>query len=265
MPSSPSARLPAVFISHGSPMLTLEPDRPAHRFLRGAAALWQKPKAILAVSAHWETAQPAIGAVAQPDTIHDFYGFPPALYRMHYDAPGAPVLAARIRDLLAEAGFAAALDPQRGLDHGAWSPLTLIYPEADIPVLQLSIQSQRDPAHHLALGRALSPLRDEGVLIMATGSMTHNLRLLDRSDREPPADWAAAFAEWMAQKLQQRDDAALLEYRRQAPFAAQNHPTDEHLLPLYVALGAATPGMPAERIHASFAHGALAMDSYSFN
>lgn len=263
--SASSHRLPTLFISHGSPMLALEPERPAHRFLRGASALWDKPKAILAVSAHWETAQPAVGAVAQPDTIHDFYGFPPALYRIRYNAPGAPALATRVRDLLQAAGFAAALDPQRGLDHGAWSPLTLIYPEADIPVLQLSIQSQRDPGHHLALGRALSSLRDEGVLIMATGSMTHNLRLLDRNDRDPPADWASAFSEWMAQKLHQRDDAALLDYRRQAPFAAQNHPTDEHLLPLYVALGAATPGEPADRIHASFAHGSLAMDSYSFN
>lgn len=246
-------------------MLTLEPERPAHQFLRGASALWQKPKAILAISAHWETAEPEVGAVAAPETIHDFYGFPPALYRMHYDVPGAPALASRIRDLLGKAGFRAALNPARGLDHGAWSPLVLIYPEADIPVLQLSIQSHRDPAHHLALGRALSDLRDEGVLIMATGSMTHNLRMLDRSDRNPPADWATAFAEWMAQKLAQRDDAALLDYRRQAPFAAQNHPTDEHLLPLYVALGAATPGAPAERIHASVAHGALAMDSYSFS
>ena len=264
MTTYPHARLPAVFISHGSPMLTLEPQRPAHQFLRNAAALWPRPQAILAVSAHWETERPQIGATAQPETIHDFYGFPPALYRMQYAAPGAPQLAASIRLLLEGAGFAAALDDARGLDHGAWSPLTLIYPAADIPVLQLSIQSQRDPAHHLALGRALAPLRDEGVLIMATGSLTHNLRLLDRGDRDPPADWAAAFADWMAQKLEQRDDAALLDYRRQAPFAVQNHPTDEHLLPLYVALGAATPGKPAQRVHASFALGSLAMDSYSF-
>lgn len=262
--SKDTSRLPAVFISHGSPMLTLEPQRPAHQFLRSAAMLWPKPQTILAISAHWETEWPEVGATAQPETIHDFYGFPPALYRMHYDAPGAPQLAARIRGLLEDAGFRAALDPQRGLDHGAWSPLTLIYPDADIPVLQLSIQPHRDPAHHLALGRALAPLRDEGVLIMATGSMTHNLRMLDRSDSHPPADWAAAFADWMAQKLEQRDDTALLDYRRQAPFAAQNHPTDEHLLPLYVALGAATPGAPVQRVHASFAHGALAMDSYSF-
>jgi 4,5-DOPA dioxygenase extradiol len=260
-----STRLPAVFISHGSPMLTLEPERPAHQFLRHAATLWPKPKAILAVSAHWETEQPVVGATAQPETIHDFYGFPPALYRMQYAVPGAPQLASRIQALLRDAGFPAALDDARGLDHGAWSPLVLAYPAADIPVLQLSIQSHRDPAHHLALGRALAPLRDEGVLIMATGSLTHNLRMLDRSDSHPPADWAASFADWMAQKLEQRDDAALLDYRQQAPFAARNHPTDEHLLPLYVALGAATPGAPATRVHASFAHGSLSMDSYSFS
>jgi 4,5-DOPA dioxygenase extradiol len=263
--SSDSPRLPSVFISHGSPMLALEPERPAHRFLRSAATLWPQPRAILAVSAHWETEQPEVSAAAQPETIHDFYGFPPALYRMHYDAPGAPLLAARIKTLLDAAGFKAALDGSRGLDHGAWSPLTLIYPDAAIPVLQLSIQSHRDPAHHFALGHALSPLRDEGVLIMATGSLTHNLRMLDRSDSNPPADWAVAFAEWMAQKLGQRDDAALLDYRRQAPFAARNHPTDEHLLPLYVALGAATPDQSGKRLHASFAHGSLAMDSYSFD
>lgn len=262
--SAQPQRLPAVFISHGSPMLTLEPQRPAHQFLRSAATLWPRPQAILAISAHWETEWPEVGATATPETIHDFYGFPPALYQMHYTAPGAPALADRIHSLLEAAGFKSVLDPVRGLDHGAWSPLTLVYPDADIPVLQLSIQSHRDPGHHLALGRALAPLRDEGVLIMATGSMTHNLRQLDRSDSGPPADWALAFAEWMAQKLEQRDDAALLDYRQQAPFATRNHPTDEHLLPLYVALGAATPGAPAKRIHASFALGALAMDSYSF-
>ena len=257
-------RLPSVFVSHGSPMLTLEPDRPAHQFLRQASQHWPQPKAILAVSAHWETETPEVGATSRPETIHDFYGFPPALYRQLYPAPGAPELAARIKALLDAAGIPAKLDPERGLDHGAWSPLKLIYPGADIPVLQLSIQSHRDPAYHYALGRALAPLRDEGVLIFATGSLTHNLRLLDRADRGEIAPWAQAFADWMAEKLTARDDAALLEYRRQAPHAAVNHPSDEHLLPLYVALGAATPDAPAERLHASFTLGALAMDSYRF-
>lgn len=257
--------MPALFISHGSPMLTLEPERPAHQFLLRAAQHWPKPKAILAISAHWETDAPEVAATSQPATIHDFYGFPPALYAQQYPASGSPDLAQRVKALLDEAGLPARLDSERGLDHGAWSPLLLVYPQADIPVLQLSLQPDLGPEHHMAIGRALSPLRDEGVLIMATGSLTHNLRRIDRSDSGQIADWAQGFADWMAEKLDARDDAALLDYRARAPQAALNHPTDEHLLPLYVALGAATPGRPAERLHASFALGSLAMDSYLFN
>ena len=257
--------MPALFISHGSPMLTLEPERPAHQFLKGAARHWPKPKAILAVSAHWETGAPEVAATPQPATIHDFYGFPPALYAQQYPAPGAPALAQRVKSLLDAAGFPTRLDPERGLDHGAWSPLLLVYPQADIPVLQLSLQPHLGPAHHHALGRALAALREDNVLVMATGSMTHNLRMLDRRDSGPVAGWAQDFTDWMADRLIRRDDAALLDYRRQAPHAAMNHPTDEHLLPLYVALGAATPGVAAERLHASFAHGSLSMDSYLFN
>lgn len=258
------SRMPAVFISHGSPMLPLEPERPAHQFLLGAAQHWPKPRAIVVISAHWETAEPIVGATARPATIHDFHGFPPALYQMRYPAPGEPVIAARVKTLLEAGGFRASLDAERGLDHGAWSPLSLVYPQADIPVLQVSLQPQRDPAHHLKLGRALAPLRDEGVLILATGSLTHNLRELSWDDSGSVSDWAKAFADWMADKLQSRDDAALLDYRRQAPHAARNHPSDEHLLPLYVALGAATPDRAAQRLHSSFALGSLAMDSYLF-
>ena len=258
------AALPALFISHGSPMLALEPGRPAHQFLKGAARHWPRPRAILAISAHWETAQPAIGAAAQPETIHDFFGFPPELYRLRYPAPGDPALAAMIRDRLAAAGIDAALDPQRGLDHGAWSPLLLVYPAADIPVLQLSVQSRRDPAHHMALGAALRSLREDGVLILGTGSLTHNLRVLDWQDSGQVMPWAQEFSDWMHDRLTARDDAALADYRVQAPHAAMAHPTDEHLLPLYVALGAATPGVAAERLHASFALGSLSMESYLF-
>lgn len=257
-------RMPALFVSHGSPMLALEPHRPAHQFLRGAAQHWPRPEAILAVSAHWETEAPEVGAASKPSTIHDFYGFPPALYQMQYPAAGAPALASRIKALLEADGHPSRLDHERGLDHGAWSPLALIYPQADIPVLQLSLQPQRGPEHHAAIGRALAPLRDEGVLIFATGSLTHNLRELSRDDSRGVPDWAEQFAGWMADKLESRDDAAVLDYRRQAPHAARNHPTDEHLLPLHVALGAATPGRPPERLHASFAHGSLAMDTYMF-
>ncbi|WP_298726483.1 class III extradiol ring-cleavage dioxygenase [uncultured Ferrovibrio sp.] len=257
-------KLPTVFVSHGSPMLTLEPQHAAHQFLRQAASHWSRPKAILAVSAHWETAEPEISATARPETIHDFYGFPPALYQMRYPAAGAPDLAARIKTLLDQAGFRSTLDPERGLDHGAWSPLTLIYPDAGIPVLQLSLQSQLGPAHHVALGRALAPLRDEGVLIFASGSLTHNLRLLDWRGQSGVMPWAQEFADWMHDRLTSRDDAALIDYRRQAPHAVAAHPTDEHLLPIFVALGAATPEKPAERLHASFTMGSLAMDSYLF-
>lgn len=256
--------MPAVFVSHGSPMLPLEPERPAHQFLRQAAQHWPRPRAIAAISAHWETAEPAIGATSRPATIHDFYGFPPALYQMRYPAPGEPAIAARIKGLLEGGGFRASLDAERGLDHGAWSPLSLVYPAADIPVLQISLQPEREPAYHFSLGRALAPLRNDGVLILATGSLTHNLRELSRDENGGVAGWAQAFADWMADKLQSRDDAALLDYRRQAPHAARNHPTDEHLLPLYVALGAATAGAAAQRLHASFALGSLAMDSYLF-
>lgn len=259
------AAMPALFISHGSPMLALEPARPAHQFLKGAAQHWPRPRAILTISAHWETAAPAIGAAVQPETIHDFYGFPPELYRLHYPAPGAPELAAAIRDRLAAAGIAATLDAQRGLDHGAWSPLLLVYPRADIPVLQLSVQSRLTPAHHMALGAALRPLRDEGVLILGTGSLTHNLRMLDWNDAGAVMPWAQDFSDWMHDRLLARDDGALADYRAQAPHAQMAHPTDEHLLPLYVALGAATPGIAAERLHASFALGSLSMESYLFN
>lgn len=259
------AAMPALFVSHGSPMLALEPGRPAHQFLKTAAQNWPRPRAILAVSAHWETAAPALGAVARPETIHDFFGFPPELYRLQYPAPGDPALAAAIRDRLAEAGIAAALDPQRGLDHGAWSPLLLIYPQADIPVLQLSVQSRLAPTHHMQLGVALRSLRDEGVLVFASGSLTHNLRVIDWRDAGGVMPWAQEFSDWMHEKLVARDDAALADYRMQAPHAVMAHPTDEHLLPLYVALGAATPGVAAERLHASFALGSLSMESYLFN
>ena len=257
--------LPSLFVSHGSPMLTLEPELPAHSFLAGAAPLWPRPRAILVVSPHWATARPTLGAGTWPETIHDFSGFPAALYRLRYPAPGAPDLAARVKALLDAAGLAAELDAGRGFDHGVWAPLRLSYPAADIPVVPLSTQPHRDPAYQLALGRALAPLREEGVLVYASGTMGHNLFEMDRSGRQPIAPWAREFAEWMAGKLAAREDAALLDYRRQAPFAERNHPTDDHLLPLFVALGAASPGVPARRLHASVAYGVQAMDCYRFD
>lgn len=258
--------LPTLFVSHGAPTTALV-DSPARRFLQGLSAAVPQPRAILAISAHWETEQPRLGAAEKPETIHDFYGFPAPLYQLRYPAPGDPALAGEIAELLRKAGFQAATDAAQGLDHGAWTPLLLGFPAAEIPVLQLSVQPAKDPAHHYALGQALRPLRSQGVLILASGSLTHNLRELDfRGGQNAPLQpWAIAFADWVKAALEQRRDEDMVAYRRLAPEAKRNHPTDEHFLPLFVALGAATPGAPAEALHRSMELGALSMDSYRFN
>ncbi len=256
--------LPSLFISHGSPMLALE-DGPAHRFLRGYAARLPRPRAILVASAHWLSALPTLSTAAEPATIHDFRGFPPALYAQRYPAPGAPALAATALQLLAAAGITARTVADRGLDHGAWVPLSLLYPMADIPTTQIALQPDAGPADHLRLGRALRPLRDEGVLIIGSGSLTHNLSAAFANPSDAPAaTWVDAFAAWMAERLAAGAIDDLLVYRRRAPYAVDNHPTEEHLLPLFVALGAGSGGGAIERLHASTTHAALAMDAYAF-
>jgi len=257
--------LPTLFLSHGSPMLALQ-DSPARRFLQGLGKTLPRPQAILAVSAHWETrGGPAVSLAEQPETIHDFGGFPRALFEMQYPAPGAPAAAARAAALLSEHGIAAGRSAQRGLDHGAWVPLTLMYPEADIPVAQLSVVHGASPAEHERIGRALAALRSEGVLVVGSGSLTHNLyEYRGQGIDAPVPQWVSEFEAWMKARLEGSERAALLDYRRAAPFAAQNHPTEEHLLPLYVAMGAAGPDARATQLHASFEHGVLAMDAYAF-
>ncbi|HTW71866.1 MAG TPA: class III extradiol ring-cleavage dioxygenase [Acetobacteraceae bacterium] len=256
--------LPSLFISHGSPMLALEPS-PAREFLAGLGASLPRPQAIVIASAHWDTPQPAVSAVATNDTIHDFYGFPAALYAMHYPAPGAPSLALRIETLLRDVGLTADLDTTRGLDHGAWVPLSLMYPQRDIPVVQVSLQTERGPAHHLRLGKALAALPREDVLVIGSGTFTHNLGRLRRGapDAAPPPD-IAAFADWMDAVLRQNRIEDLLAYRSKAPHAVTQHPTDEHLLPLFVALGAGGEDAGATRLHASTRYGTLRMDAYAF-
>jgi 4,5-DOPA dioxygenase extradiol len=207
---------------------------------------------------------PTASTALRPETIHDFYGFPEELYRLTYPAPGAPDLAERALGLLGDAGIEGALDPSRGLDHGAWNPLMLMYPQADIPVTQLSVQPDQPPAHHLAVGRALRPLRDEGVLILASGGAVHNLRQF-RVDREKPALWATSFDDWLAARVEAGDAASLVEFRAQAD-SRNAHPTDEHFLPFFVALGAGTQG-DAEKgaaLHRSFVHGSLSMAAYAW-
>ncbi|WP_106639290.1 DODA-type extradiol aromatic ring-opening family dioxygenase [Allosphingosinicella vermicomposti] len=257
--------LPALFVSHGAPTFPLT-DVPARHFLEGLAAeLGERPEAIIVVSAHWETAQPMVNAVERNETIHDFYGFPPELYALTYPAPGSIALADRIQSLLLAGGVASGCDERRGLDHGAWVPLRLIYPGADIPVVQISVQPDLGPEHHVRIGRLLAPLRSERVLILASGSFTHDLSSFrDYYDalHAPEPEWVTRFAEWMDAALtdNRRDD--LTAYRAKAPEATRNHPTEEHLLPLFVAMGASDG--KASRLHQSTLHGILRMDAYAF-
>lgn len=255
-------RLPALFVSHGAPTLPLE-DIPARAFLRDLGAALPRPRAILAVSAHWLTDRPAVSAATRPETIHDFYGFPAELYGLRYPAPGDADLAGRVQELLSSEGLDAAVDAERGLDHGAWVPLMLMYPGADVPVIQLSLQPQLGTRHHLRLGAALAPLRDEGVLILGSGGATHNLReFRGRGADDPLEAYAGRFARWLSDAVERGDREALADYRALAPDAARNHPSEEHLLPLHVAAGAGARG---ERIHHSASYGILAMDAYRFD
>lgn len=256
-----SVRAPSLFLSHGAPTLPFE-NVAARDFLRGLFAARPKPKAIIIASAHWETEAPAVSTAERPATIHDFRGFPDSLSKIVYGAPGAPAIARRAAELLRASGFAATEDPSQGLDHGAWVPLLLALEDADVPVFQLAIQPDIDPAHHFAVGRALAKLRDEGVAVIGSGSATHNLGKLAWNDHKSVAPWARAFDDWFADRVEAGDQTALLDYRARAPHAIDAHPTDEHLLPFYVAMGAGRQGI---RIHESFTHGALSMAAYEFD
>jgi 4,5-DOPA dioxygenase extradiol len=256
--------LPAIFVSHGAPTLPLDAC-PAREFLKGLGATIERPKAILVVSAHWETEAPAVNSVDTNATIHDFYGFPEPLYRIAYPAPGSAALAERTQALLTEARIPAGVDRERGLDHGAWVPLMLMYPEADIPALQLSIQTRAGAEYHLKLGRALTPLRAEGVLILGSGGFVHNLRTLARGQIEPEPGWAHQFAGWIDGALMEGRTAHLVRYRDLAPYAVQAHPTEDHFLPLFVALGAGGQRSTPKHLHQSTTFGSLRMDAYAFS
>ncbi|CAA6603720.1 Extradiol ring-cleavage dioxygenase class III protein subunit B [Rhodospirillaceae bacterium LM-1] len=256
--------LPALFVSHGAPTMAIE-DTPTRRFLEGLGREFEKPKAIVAVSSHWSAATPVIGGAPTPKTLHDFHGFPQELYGIDYPAQGNLELAKRVQALLKDRGVEAALDSQRGLDHAVWTPLRLMYPSADIPVVPLAVLPGESGAFHYRMGEALRPLRDEGVLILASGGITHNLReyMIRQPDSEI-ASWAAAFSDWVLEQFTSRHDGALMEWET-APQARRNHPTPEHFLPFLVALGAATPNLPARCLHRAFGWGVLALDAYAFD
>jgi 4,5-DOPA dioxygenase extradiol len=274
--SPPPSILPSIFLSHGSPMTALEP-REAGRFMQALgpriAAQHGRPRAVLAVSAHSLTREPALLAAPRHEAVYDFGGFDPKLYTLRYDAPGAPALAERVAALLRDAGLPVHVLAEGGLDHGIWTPLRYLLPEADVPVLPLAWPPDWSPERLFALGRALAPLAAEGVLVVGSGSITHNLRRVFAGGLRPDADAPAtpestAFRDWWAERAAAADWRALFDYRRQAPHAELMHPTDEHLLPFFVAAGAGG-GAPGERgtaprIHASLTYGDLGMDAYAF-
>jgi len=266
--------LPSLFVSHGSPMLALEPGA-AGAFMQALGpaidGAFGRPRAVVVASAHSLTREPVLMAAPRHQTVHDFGGFPDALYQLRYDAPGGDGLAPRVAQLVRDAGLPIHLVPDGGLDHGIWVPLRYIYPGVDVPVLPLAFPPDWSPQQLFQLGRALAPLREEGVLVMGSGSITHNLRMVfsrrahDRTaaDDEPELPESAAFRRWFVERSTASDHEALFDYRRQAPHAALMHPTDEHLLPWYVAAGAGHEG-PAVRIHDSVTVGCLGMDAYAF-
>lgn len=251
---------PVLFVSHGAPDIALQTDSPT-------LGCWQKlgkqllqPKAILVISAHWETSSPNFSTALYPQTIYDFGGFPAPLYRIKYPAKGAPEIATQLKTAFTKAALPLEIDPQRGLDHGAWIPLLSIFPKADIPVAQLSIQTQAGPAWHIKLGQALQSLRAEGILIMASGAVTHNFAWLSHTTEPLPA--AIEFSDWLAEKLKHRAEEDLIAYRTTAKYGAAAHPTEDHILPLFVAFGASTAEDQLSRFTPEVTYGALAMDAY---
>lgn len=233
MPTAP--RMPAIFVGHGSPMNALEDNRYT-RAWEDFGRLLPRPRAILAVSAHWTTRGTAVTAAKAPATIHDFGGFPQALFDIRYPAPGDPALASRVVELLSP--LPVAMDQQWGLDHGTWSVLVKTYPQADIPIVQLSIDLEKPPAYHFALGQQLQALRDEGVLIIGSGNVVHNLRRLDRGTAGH--DWAVRFNGAMRKALLEGDLQAVVDYQALGQDAALSVPTPEHFLPLLYVLGSKT-------------------------
>lgn len=253
----------SLFLSHGAPDLPLS-DCPARNFLSQLGQQYAKPAAVLAISPHWMTSVPTLSTAPKMNAIHDFGGFPQALYQLRYDAPGLSIeLQAAIATHLRSAHMPMATDPARGLDHGAWVPLLLMYPKADVPVAQLSLPAHWQPEQLLALGEAIAPLQSKGVLIVASGSATHNLlKFGDRAFDAPPPKWVTTFEQWLVEAVEQGSTERLLNFST-APCAKENHPTPEHLLPLFIAIGAAGD-RAGKLLHRSYTYGIFSMASFSF-
>lgn len=258
--------LPTLFVPHGAPTFALRPGAAGAALVTMAQEL-ERPKAILVVSPHWETREPTVGSATDLETIYDFGGFPDELYTLKYPAHGDAQLAQLVAQRLQDAGYAARIDTHRGLDHGAWVPLRMMYPAADIPVIPLSIKLYAGAAYHYALGQALAPLADEGFLIIGTGSITHNLRdyMICVHNNLPTPDYVPRFANWIDDQLKAENINGLIDYRKNSTDAAQAHPTEDHFMPFFVALGASGAHAKAKRFYAGVDDLVIAMDGYQFD
>lgn len=254
--------IPPVFISHGAPSLIIE-DIPAREFLVELGQKYQDIKVVLCISAHWETSIPEVTLNPSPGTIHDFYGFPDELYHINYPAPGSPALAKETYNLIENADLECLKNSNRGLDHGSWVPLSLMFPDANIPIIQLSIQHHMDPLKHIEVGKAISPLKDEGILIIGSGGAVHPLGYASFRTGASPDQWALDFEEWLTEKVTAADELSLTNYRSLSPHPERAHPYPDHLMPLMTVFGAAheTRG---EKIHGSWYAGDLGMGAYIF-
>ncbi len=266
-----NAALPTLFVSHGSPMLAVESSATADALLQWATALQAQAtglRAIVVMSPHWMTRGVRVQTHPAPPTWHDFGGFPPALYQLQYPAPGDPGLADDVMQALAQAGVPSQADAQQPRDHGAWVPLMCMIPQADLPAIQVSLPVNVGPTEVYAMGRALQGLRDKGVLVIGSGSMTHNLAEFF-GGAAGPAPYVTEFCRWVEAAVQRQDVTALLDYRVQAPHAQRAHPTDEHFLPLFFALGAAGWGAggsgTVDYLSREVQHGMLAMDALAIH
>lgn len=254
-----------LFVPHGSPMFALEPGAVGPALASSVKAL-PTPRAVSVISPHWETEVPTVGFSSQMKTLHDFGGFDPRLYEIEYPATGCPEAAQRVLEALTDAGFSADVDLERGLDHGAWVPLRYMFPDADVPIVPLSIQHHGGPRHAYQIGQALFPLVREGFLVVASGNVTHNLRDWQLSLRlnDPPPDYVFEFSDWIHDRMAANDIESLLDYRQTQASGRRAHPRDEHLLTLFTALGAAAKDARPEAFYRGISDTVIAMDGYAF-
>ena len=255
-------KAPVLFISHGAPTFAMEPSQLGPQ-LNALGKTLTNIRAVLLVSPHWQTRGVKVMAGSAPETVHDFGGFPAALSQLQYPAAGAPELAREVGDLLARAGWPVGTDERRGFDHGAWVPLMHLLPNADVPVFQVSMPHDLNTAAAYQLGQALAPMRDQGILILGSGSMTHNLHEF-RQFAGKPEDYVVEFTQWVRQTVQSKDAQRLIDYRRLAPHALRAHPSEEHFLPLLVAMGASANDESVDVLNGGIDHSVLSMESYAW-